>query len=120
MKHHEFNTQTKIFRWSRLMTRKYPELALLNPSLSGVPLNKGAAYKAKQAGMVKGYPDMFLPAPKGKYSGLFIELKENKNTATFEQKWWIEQLRNQGYKAEVTKGFDQTINLIEEYLNGKN
>ena len=54
------------------------------------------------------------------YHGLFLEIKKDKRSyATKEQKGWIEYLNSVGYYAAVTKGFDETVQVIKDYFNGK-
>lgn len=122
----EFNIQKQIFEWSNLNIKKYPELKLLNASLNGVKLtSKLSAKRAKQSGMKKGFPDLFLPIAKKGFYGLFIELKRDENKAlkikkgilSKEQKQWIDDLNKQGYLAIVCYGFDNAKNAIENYLN---
>ena len=95
----EEEDQARLFEWAKLMSNKYPELKLLNASLSGVRLKPGQAKKAKKLGMVRGFPDIFLPVViPGKYAGLFIELKREKGgKLTREQKAWLNALSAHGY-----------------------
>lgn len=122
----EFNIQKQIFEWANLNIKKYPELRLLNSSLNGVKLtSKIAGKKAKLSGMKKGYPDLFLPIAKKDFHGLFIELKRDENKAlnikkgvlSKEQKQWINDLNKQGYLAVVCYGFENTKNVILNYLH---
>ncbi len=126
MRHLEFEIQKAIFKWANLNLKKYPELELLNSSGNGLKLkNSLAGYRAKSAGMKRGYPDLFLPVARGNYHGLFIELKTKKNDSmnvrngslTKEQKEWLEKLNIQGYCAKVGYGLEETIEIIEAYLN---
>lgn len=113
----EYANQKMLFEWAKVIENKYPELKLLNASLNGVRLSIGQAMKAKRAGMKKGYPDIFLPVARGKYHGLFIELKIKGGYPTKEQKWWIDKLNKEGYKACVCYGFEEAKNVILNYLN---
>ncbi len=117
----EYEEQTAIFRLSQLYVRQYPELRWLNGSLNGVRLTIGQAVKAKKAGNVKGYPDIFLPVRRGKYSGLFIELKRVKGgSIQAEQQEWREFLLSQGYSHHFCRGCDEAWKIILEYLGLKN
>jgi len=126
MKTIEADEQKALFEWAESMLYYLPELALLNGSLNGVKLTIGQAVKAKKQGLKKGYPDLFLPVSRGGYHGLFIELKikpyrNHKDkmvypTTSDDQKWWIEQLARQGYKALICKGFDSAQDYILNYL----
>ena len=115
----EYDNQKALFEWAKLNENKYPELKLLNASLNGVRMRIGQAMKAKRAGMKKGYPDIFLPVARGDYHGLFIELKVKGNYPTKEQKWWLNELKKQGYKACVCYGFEEARQTILNYLNNK-
>ena len=114
----EYDEQCLIFAWAKMHEKKWPELCLLNASLNGVRLTTiGQATKAKKSGMKRGFPDIFLPVFKGGYSGLFIELKKTKGgSISKDQKWWIDALNNQKYKAVVCRGANEAINTIVDYL----
>ena len=128
MKTIESEEQAALFRWADMKVQigEYRELALLNGSLNGVKLTIGQAVKAKKQGMKKGFPDIFLPVPRGNYHGLFIELKikpyrNDKDRWVYpkvseEQKWWLNELTEQGYLAMICKGFDMAQNAILGYL----
>ena len=115
----EYEHQLKVFAWCDIKSIQYPELKLINASLSGVRLSIGQAKKAKRAGMVKGFPDIFLPVPKGLYHGLFIELKRLKPRGypSPDQDWWLKKLAKQGYACSCCRGHDAAIGVIIDYLN---
>lgn len=114
----ELQEQIAIFQWADLMKGKYPMLKYMNASLNGVRLTIGQATLAKKSGMVKGYPDIFLPVRNETYNGLFIELKRVKNgVVSNEQKDFISFLNSQGYLAVVCKGSQTAIDTIKSYLN---
>ena len=128
MKTIESDDQAAIFRWADMKVQigEHRALSLLNGSLNGVKLTIGQAVKAKKQGMKKGFPDIFLPVPRGKYHGLFIELKikpyrNDKGKMVYpkvskEQKWWIEGLIYHGYRAAICYGFDAAVEEIVSYL----
>lgn len=126
MKMIEADEQAALFRWAEAFKDDYPGLELLNGSLNGVKLFVGQAVKAKKAGMKKGFPDISLPVPRGGYHGLFIELKikayrniKGKMVhpkVSGEQLWWLDQLKEMGYRAVVCYGFDEAKVEIVGYL----
>ena len=130
MKTIEADDQAALFRWADMKAQigEYPELNLLNGSLNGVRLTIGNAVKAKKQGLKKGFPDIFLPVPRGGYHGLFIELKikpyrNHKGKMVYpkvskEQEWWITGLEYHGYRAVVCNGFDAAVDEIKDYLKG--
>ena len=75
--------------------------------------------KAKKSGYKKGFPDLFIYEPRGSYHGLAIELKVGYNKQTLEQTIWMNELTKRGYLAMCSNGLDQTIEIIETYLNFK-
>jgi hypothetical protein len=68
-------------------------------------------------GYVKGFPDLFVCEPRGKYHGLFIELKRPGGKVSPEQIDWIKDLNRRGYYAIVCKGFDSARNTLDLYLS---
>ena len=96
--------------------------------LSKIPIvhiaNEGkrsAAYGAnlKRMGMRKGFPDLFVPMARGKYHGLFIEMKYDKNKPTGDQKKWLELLASEGYACVVCYNADDAIRIIKKYTGRK-
>lgn len=94
----------------------YPK-CLFNSDMSGVWLNSySTKNSASQLRYAKGYPDIFIPEPRGGYFGLYIELKSDKGTTSKEQKQWQSDLQDRGFQALVCKGFDQAKLSIDKYL----
>lgn len=74
--------------------------------------------KAKATGYVAGFPDLQITEARGGYYGLFIELKLDKRCYPSKaQIDWLEDLNERGYKAICTKGFEDTIKEIDNYLS---
>ena len=83
--------------------------------------------KAKGTGYFKGFSELQIymhtyeeEIRVGGYHGLFLEIKKDKKSyPTKEQKEWIAYLNDVGYCARVTKGVDESIQTIDDYLNNK-
>ena len=74
----------------------------------------------KAEGLKAGVPDLFICEPRKVYHGLFIEMKRDaKSRVSEEQKRWIKDLNNKGYRAEVCRGIDAAITAVNEYLSVK-
>ena len=74
--------------------------------------------KLKRTGLRKGFPDLFIPAARKGYHGLFIELKRDRNSLpTNEQLAWIGKLNACGYYATVCYGATAAIEEIKKYFN---
>lgn len=109
--------QETLFTWARMQEVAHPELELMFHVPNGGKRSKAEAAHLKRQGVKAGVPDIFLPVPRGRYNGLWIELKSGRNTATEKQKEWIERLRAQGYAAEVCVGWECAVMAIETYLD---
>lgn len=115
----EAEEQEALFVWAEYQSAAHPELRLLYH----IP-NEGkrsAAYGAalRRQGMKKGVPDLCLPVARGKYHGLYIEMKAGRNKPTVDQQWWLEALERQGFRAIWCSGWERAKEEISEYLNLK-
>ena len=109
-------------KWSRQpqIREKWPELALLHHIPNGGKRDAIEAKHLKSEGVKSGVPDLHLPVAKGKYHGLFIELKTEKGRASEAQKWWINKLNSYGNCAIVCYGWQNAVDVLEWYLEGAN
>jgi len=55
---------------------------------------------------------------RGGFHGLYIELKVKGGRVSKEQRWWIEKLREQGYRVEVPVGCQAALDVLMDYLEG--
>ena len=89
-------------------------------SANGGSRNLYEAVKLKKMGISPGFPDIEIPLPRGKYHGLYIEMKRcDGGVVSQPQKEWIDYLNKNGYMAKVCKGFDEAKLVIETYINEK-
>ena len=113
--------QQAVIKWSQQSSirSKWPELALLHHIKNET--REGAKQIAidKAIGVKKGVPDLSLPVPRGRYHGLYIEMKNDAGRASQEQKWWGERLTEQGYRWEVCHGWRSAVQTLEWYLTLK-
>ena len=130
MKKKEEKLQTQISRYLRL---QYPHV-MFTSSPSGVRLNMGQARTMlSQQNPRKGWPDLMIMQIAKKdvkvFAGLFIELKQEgyelfKQDGTLRKNEHIEcqnevhqKLRERGYFAVFSVGFEETKKLIDWYLS---
>ena len=126
MRNQEEEVQKGVVKYLQL---KYPK-ARYCASLGGIRTSFKQVVKAKATGYVKGFPDLQICTPMeigwggdtmeggGMYHGLFLEIKKDKKAyPTKEQKEWIAYLNDQGYCARVTKGLDESLQVIDDYFN---
>ena len=66
---------------------------------------------------LSGFPDLECFIAKGRYHGLYVELKREKGgIVSANQKRILDMLNEEGYCAVVARGFDEAIKAIEEYM----
>lgn len=86
---------------------------------SGIKMTIGQAVKNKRINLQRGYPDLFISEPRGKYHGLFIEVKRgkfSKTEHTREQENYLNELCKRGYLAVFGVGYDDCEKIINNYL----
>lgn len=115
----EDREQEALFEWARMMAKVYPCLDMLFHIPNGGRRDAATGRALKRRGVKAGVPDLCLPFSKGKYHGLFIELKVGKNKPTDTQKLWLDRLKFCGYAAVVCYGWQQAKCAIEQYLKGE-
>ena len=115
---------------------EYPEIIFHSDFGSGVKLHPYQAKMQKlQNGGKRAWPDMFIAKPRfinGEWKhGLFIELKKygtrlkkkNGEWATYhieEQAEVLKELEKNGYVAKFAIGFDEVVDIIDEYMGRNN
>lgn len=92
--------------------RHIPVYAIPN----GGKRNPSEAAHLKRQGVRAGVPDLCIPAARGHYNGLYIEMKVGRNKPTEAQYEWIARLRENGYAAYVCYGAANAIACIENYF----
>lgn len=114
----ELLEQSALVQW---FCAQYPDEILI-VSANGGSRHPLEAANLKRSGVRRGIPDIFLPVPRGKYHGLWIEFKPStiegvrKATATKEQKEMISYLISRGYDAYICWGFEAAVETIRQYL----
>lgn len=77
--------QKLVVEWARRAECTWPEIALLHHIPNGGQRDKAVAAKLKTEGVKAGVPDLCLPVPRGKYHGLYIEMKATGGRPSREQ-----------------------------------
>ena len=116
---HESEEQARLFQWAIYECGKYPELKLLYHIPNGGSRNKREAANLKRQGVKAGVPDLCLPVARGRYHGLYIEMKAGRNKASDNQKQWLSDLNEQGYCAVLCYGWNAASEVITNYLEGR-
>lgn len=112
----EDQEQETLIQWCDAMRKTYPGVDLIYAIPNGGLRNKTTAAKLKATGVRPGVPDLFLPVARGKYHGLYIEMKRRKGgKVSVAQKAYIDKLEQQGYACQVCLGYEDAINVIRWY-----
>jgi len=117
----ESTEQEHFVQWLKINEYRFNGLSLAFATNNGGWLkNYAMVNKMKKMGMKNGVPDIVIPVPRGRYHGLFIEMKRTSGSQlSAEQKKYIVDLNILGYKAEIAYGCDDAIRITEEYFRGK-
>jgi hypothetical protein len=73
-------------------------------------------YKLKTLGVMAGMPDVMIFDPRGKYSGLAVELKAGYNKPTENQKKCLRELENRKWRVLWSNSFDKVKEEIDNYF----
>lgn len=114
----EWQHQAMVFKWAMQpeVRKKWPVLKLLHHIPNGGNRDAVEGRHLKQQGVKKGVPDLCLPAARGAYHGLYIEMKAEKGETSDDQEWWLQELNDQGYYTAVCRGWEAAIHLLEWYM----
>lgn len=110
----EADEQAKLVAWLRKRNILVAHFA------NGGKRNKFEAYRLKLMGVSPGMLDLIIPMPSKQWGALFIEMKRKSGgTTSSAQLWWIKQLREQGYAAEICAGFEEAKKVVMGYFDLK-
>jgi len=124
MKHKEFDLHKAVCKYLNV---QYPEILFMSDTIASVKLTMGQAKRNKDI-QKQGFktPDLIIFEPRNGYNGLFIELKIDSpfkkdgtiysNEHLEGQAKTIDDLKQRGYYATFSWGFDMTKQIIDNYL----
>ncbi|MHB8372246.1 MAG: VRR-NUC domain-containing protein [Thermoplasmataceae archaeon] len=120
----EHAEQVALIRWCRLNEEKHPALKLIYAVPNGEMRHPAVANRLQAEGVKKGVPDLFLPAMRSIYGGLYIEMKRESSRPkrggsggmSPDQQDWRLALLEAGYRHAVCYGFEEARQEIEDYL----
>ncbi len=111
----EDTEQISVMNWAHWHTAEYPALKWLHHIPNGGRRNQLEAKKLKDMGVKPGVADLFLPYPKGRYHGMYIEMKFGNNRHTDRQKVFLADMAAAGYFAVTCYSFKDAKKVLEEY-----
>lgn len=113
----EDDEQRALLNWAAMIAGRYPDVRLLYHIPNEGKRSKATGGRLIGMGLKKGVPDLCLPVPRGRYHGLYIEMKRaDGGRATPEQKEWLHALNGQGYAVTLCHGWQAAAKEIEGYL----
>jgi hypothetical protein len=116
----EHDEQVALFAWAASNEAQHPELRWLFavPNFAGrlgkATARHGAYLNAE--GRKPGVPDVVLPVARGRYHGLFIEMKVEPNRPSDVQLAWLVWLEGAGYSVHVCYAATEAQSVILRYL----
>jgi hypothetical protein len=114
---HESAEQKSLMQWVKYNEERIPELKLIYHIPNGGRRDAREAARFKAEGVKAGVPDLCFPVSRGKYNGLYIEMKSKDGKLSDNQKWWIVRLEEQGHKVAVCYSWVEAKEEIERYLS---
>lgn len=112
----EHANQVALFAWAALNFSRFPELRSMFAIPNGGKRDKITAAHLKAEGVKAGTSDIFLPVPRSKWHGLFLELKVGKNKPTEDQMTFLLAMRRAGYGACWIVGWEAARDILIWYL----
>jgi hypothetical protein len=114
----EHAEQCEVIRWRDDHVHEHPCLAWLTACPNGqAKFSKYLQGFYKDEGLTSGVADLSLPEPRGKFHGLFIEMKRVKGGKVSDnQQAFIDFVRSRGYSVHVAAGAAEAIAVLENYL----
>lgn len=120
MRAEEHNEQVALMHWWSYASKSHgiPE-QLLFAIPNGGQRNLIVATKLKAEGVRAGIPDLFLAVPRGRFHGMFVEMKKTKGgRVPKNQQIMLETLNLCGYYSIVCHGWNEARDAITQYLKG--
>lgn len=118
----EWREQAMLCEWrDKIGVYQYPELRWMYATGNGLRLPIGQRVKFQRCGgMTSGIPDIVVPVARGGFCGLYLEMKRLAGgRASSEQVECLKFLRNQGYQAAIAQGWQQAVDIVQRYMEGR-
>ena len=107
----EADEQKAVLQWCVLMEGRWSELEYLYHVPNGGSRNAKEAANLKAQGVRAGVPDLELPAARGVYTGLHIEMKHGKNRVSKEQDRFLMALKEMEYQTMTKQTLERLIEM---------
>jgi len=122
----EASTHERIVRF---MHRDHPFIIFHTDFAAGLHLPIWLAARQKKLQFKRGFPDLFIFHPVGTFKGLALEIKKSGVNLKRLDGEWVSQhikeqfqmltlLSEQGYACAFAVGYDEAVDIIDNYLKG--
>lgn len=115
----EDTEQETVIQWARMMSGRWPELALLHHIPNGGSRNKKEAVKLKRMGVLAGVADLHLPVSRSGYHGLYIEMKFDDGKLQRSQKNFLIAAAAERYYCTVCYSAADAIEILDKYMHNR-
>jgi hypothetical protein len=115
----EHELQRELVARVMALASKHPDILDLHAIPNGDWRGPRVASRLKTEGVLPGVPDLFLPTPRGKWHGFYIELKQGRGSVSDVQWGFMERAMSRGYLCRVYNNLQLALEAVEEYLEGK-
>ena len=110
-----------------LHEERHPNFKLWFAVPNGAFKSPVARMRFKRTGLKPGVPDCLYPVARGGYHGMAIEFKAPavkslglaRGTTSKQQKWWIAQLKNQGWYVLLLDDAESALRFAVSYDLGR-
>ena len=115
----EAKIQNKVIREAKKIPYKGKTIAdYIVHVANGGKRSKRVGAALKHNGVKRGYPDLVIDIARGGFHGLRIEIKKpDDGTVSPHQVERLQMLTDEGYRAVVTEGYQETMDEILNYLS---
>lgn len=111
----EHREQVTVVQWLRAAEVETPEYALVYAVPNGSKRTPAMAAWMVAEGLKRGVPDLVWPVRRGRYSGLYVEMKKPGGRVSPEQIAWRDALKAQGYAVYVAVGSSPAIEVFQQF-----
>lgn len=108
--------QVALIQWARASQHLDPALWMLHAIPNGGARHITVAKKLRAEGVLAGVCDLYLPAARRGYHGLYIEMKAGHNKPTKHQQAFINGALREGYCVALCYSSDAAKEAILWYL----